>query len=655
MFSCSMHPIRWAIARGPRLILSVPNSRSSSGSRQGRGGDAYSLILMGPQAEVIVGEPSYDGQQLISALDALPTDQAGADLDASLKAAEQLIQSVTDREAFGQHAITIFSDLGRTTWGDASSGDVSAAGRDAQLARLAKGGSIEVVAVENKDGSRPNTAVTDLTVSGPLATVATPTRFVATLRPFRTEPLLGQSVALWVDGIRVDQKTIDLPAGTDTQVAFTHLFAEAGPHAVRVQTTDDRLPLDDRRDLALDVREKVRILLVRGKQGATLPLRAAMNAADQKVNLTDVEVVDESRLAELDLNDYDCIFLCNVAQWTRQEASRLTQYVEGGGGLVTILGDQVLVERYNANALQGATALQESDRQSHSKMPSEPRGFLPARIKDVFYDGEYHFPDPKTYADPFLSPWKGNPRTGLTGVPVLQYFQLEFPEGSRASTILWLDTGDPLLVLSRIGSGWSLLVATDPTESSRLVNNVERPWSLVASWLNAQPFFEGLWKAVVGGRLGDSNAEVGQWIQGKLSKATGAKPVMLEIPDQPARKEKIAVQPDGEWSFGPTRKHGIYRLELGHDLPTTKEAQPGLNHTQVYAVNLDTRESDLGSLSPAELAPAWRARAADQSVAARRPSQVSSSTAPEIILLGLVLLFLFLEIFLAWWIGNRFA
>ena len=227
--------------------------------------------------------------------------------------------------------------------------------------------------------------------------------------------------------------------------------------------------------------------------------------------------------------------------------------------------------------------------------------------------------------------------------------------GSSESTILWLDTGDPLLVLTRIGSGWSLLVATDPTESSRLSNNVERPWSLIASWLNAQPFFEGLWKAVVGGRLSDTNAEVGQWIQGKLSNVTGMKALMLEIPGQPTKREKIASQPDGEWSFGPTRKHGIYRLEPQYDLQPAKKAQPELIYDQVYAVNLDTRESDLGSLSPADLPAAWRANAADKSVAAAGSAKIASSALSEIILLGLVVLFLFLEIFLAWWIGNRFA
>ena len=64
---------------------------------------------------------------------------------------------------------------------------------------------------------------------------------------------------------------------------------------------------------------------------------------------------------KLDLNRYDCIFLCNVAQWTSQEAVRLKEYVEQGGGLVTMLGDQVLADRYNRQLFDGADRQQGPD------------------------------------------------------------------------------------------------------------------------------------------------------------------------------------------------------------------------------------------------------------------------------------------------------
>ena len=621
----------------------------------GQSGDGYSLILMGEQAEIVVGRPSLDLPQFLAELDALPVGQAGADLDAALEATQNLIDKAGEKGDFSRHAVTIVSDLGRTTWAADLRSDITSSQRATRLARLAKGGSIEVISLGS--ATRNNVAVVDLVAVDQVATVAEPTRFIATLHPFTTQSLQGQTVELWVDDVRVDQKKVDFPADTDTQVTFTYPFIDPGPHAIRVRTVADQLPIDDERFLAINVKEKINILLVRGKRGATLPLLAAIDGGDETLHAAKAEVVDESRVAELDLNRYDCIFLCNVAQWTSQEAVRLKEYVEQGGGLVTMLGDQVLADQYNRELFNG------TDRQKNPGSGEYQSGFLPAKLGELFYDANYHFPDPKDYAHPMLAPWKGNPRTGLTSVPVLQYFRLEIPEESSSKTILWLDTGDPLLVLSRIGSGWSLLLATDPTDSSRVATDSERSWSLIASWLNAQPFFEGLWKAVIGGRRNQSNIEVGQWLYGKLATSISPQSVVLEIPDTPPRAVKIAVGPHASWSFGGTETRGIYRLRAEaraeEDVPA--DSQSGVvdasdaTEDRVYAVNLDTRESNLKSLSLAELSPEWRRYASEQTIATVGSSQDLAEQRLGTIFLWLVLLLLFLEIFLAWWMGNRFA
>ena len=620
---------------------------------EGQGGDGYSLIKMGEEAEVIVGQPSYDLQQFLAELEGLAIGEAGADLDAAIQSAQQLIESSGESGVFNRHAVIIVSDLGYTTWESGLRGDDAEIQRVDQLAQLADGGAIEVVPLREANIKRQNTAIIDLAASEQIASVAEPTQFVATLHPFTSRPQEGQTVELWIDDVRVDQKTVDLPADKDTQVAFSYSFVDPGPHAVSVRMAADQLPIDDRRDLAIDVKEKIRILLVRGKQGATLPLLAAIKSADEKVNATKVEVVDDSRLAELNLNDYDCIFLCNVAQWTTQEASRLKNYVEQGGGLVTILGDQVIPEQYNRDVYDGV------DRAKNSGSSENPTGFLPAKIGESFCDTKYHFPDPKDYAHPLLAPWKGNPRTGLTGVPVLQYFKLDVPKGSDGNAILWLDTGDPLLVLSRIGSGWSLLLSTDPTESSRVINDSGRSWSLISSWLNAQPFFDGLWRAVVGGRLNGSNIEVGQWLGGKAFGSIGPQSASMEVPGVVSHNQRIAVTPDGSWSFGPTEKSGIYRLRMEEDAlssgGSSAAAEATVMNDQVYAVNINPRESNLKSFSLEELAPEWRQYLSEQIITAGRTSSELPGERLGALFLWLVLLLLFLETFLAWWIGNRFA
>ena len=59
------------------------------------------------------------------------------------------------------------------------------------------------------------------------------------------------------------------------------------------------------------------------------------------------QVVTEGELAEIDLAAFDCVFLSNVAQLTKDEAARLDRFVRQGGGLAIFLGDQVRAESYN--------------------------------------------------------------------------------------------------------------------------------------------------------------------------------------------------------------------------------------------------------------------------------------------------------------------
>jgi hypothetical protein len=119
------------------------------------------------------------------------------------------------------------------------------------------------------------------------------------------------------------------------------------------------------------------------------------------------------------------------------------------------------------------------------------------------------------------------------------------------------------------------------------------------------------------------------------------------------------VGPDASWSFGGTETSGIYRLQAADDVSADSQTgvadEPNATEDRVYAVNLATRESNLKSLSLAELSPEWRRYASEQTIATVGSPQEWAEQHLGTIFLWLVLLLLFLEIFLAWWIGNRFA
>ena len=103
----------------------------------------------------------------------------------------------------------------------------------------------------------------------------------------------------------------------------------------------------------------------------------------------------EIALLEEDLNRYDCIFLCNVGRFGRDEASLLRRFLEQGGGVVVCLGDQVQATNYNSILGAEAGELQ----------------ILPAQLGEPVPLGEYFF-DPLEYRHPIVEPFRGHERVG---------------------------------------------------------------------------------------------------------------------------------------------------------------------------------------------------------------------------------------------------
>ena len=136
---------------------------------------------------------------------------------------------------------------------------------------------------------------------------------------------------------------------------FSYRFDVPGDHAVEARAAGDALDVDNHRYLALTVRQAIRALCIDGRpsggsfRGAADYLAVALAPQSETSDRAPLqaEVAAESALLERNLASYDCLFLCNVAQFTASEARALDAYLQGGGCVVFFLGDQVLADRYN--------------------------------------------------------------------------------------------------------------------------------------------------------------------------------------------------------------------------------------------------------------------------------------------------------------------
>lgn len=216
-----------------------------------------------------------------------------------------------------------------------------------------------------------NLAVVDVRPVDRLAIAGVPVALAVDVQNFGLDPSGPTTVSVEVDGqSRIVQQVPPLAPGERVALPIDHTFHHAGFHRIDAQLeATEQYPLDDRRTLALDVREKSRVLLVDGQpdedEGETFYLQAAMEMIESGIEPT---VVTDTTLAETDLEPFDLVWLCNVQAPSAAICQRLEAWVASGGGLVIACGNQVDAARY------------------HELMWRDGKGLLPLPLGEVAGD-----------------------------------------------------------------------------------------------------------------------------------------------------------------------------------------------------------------------------------------------------------------------------
>ncbi|MEX2172980.1 MAG: hypothetical protein WD872_01375, partial [Pirellulaceae bacterium] len=488
-----------------------------------------------------------------------------------------------------------------------------------RLARLESLASLSLVDLGEPGAS--NLAVARLETSQPLVTTRAQVTLQAEIQSFSRQDLPRQAVEFLVDGQRISDQRVDLPAGGRVSVSATHRFDTAGEHVVEVRLADDALPLDNRRWLSVPVREAVRVLAVGGRPGETRHVALALNPNPQQPGGIQVTEAIEGSLIESDLAAFDCVVLCNLARFSRDEAGVLRAYFQRGGGLIVFLGDQVQAESYN--------------RQLAASDPAER--ILPATLGEVVNEAQYRL-NPLEYRHPVVAPFRGHEASGLVTTPIWKYIKLTpFAESEVA---LAFDNGDPLLVESRIGRGRSILFATAASpDSLDRSTTPPTPWTALSSWPSFPPLVQEMLNLAVSGRGAARNVEVGDDLTGTIPGATLDAQIALALPD--GASQRLPIVHDGQearWSYTDVAHSGVYEARAGELV-------------QKFAVNLNARESDLARFDP-ELLPSQFNREADAGAPAVTQRAASEGESYFRLLLSLVVLLLLVDPCLAWYFGR---
>jgi len=590
-----------------------------------RKGDAASLVLMASPPRVVVGEPSANLAAVTEEVKSLELLHGGADLAATLAKLDEILAGSN----IDQKEIYFLTDLQRASW--AAGPGPKSASLEELAARVAKRANL--VVIDLGQGGADNVAVTALDLDEPFVTTGRDTRLAATFRNFgRTNrPSLG--VTLAIDGEVQDRRTIDLPAGEQLSLVLSYNFPAAGWHLVDIHLDDDALAIDNHRWLAVEVQEFVEVLLVDGEPSGerfsseTDYLRVALapeSSAQPAKSAIRPEVVRESELLEMDLSRFDCVVLTNIGQFTENEVRKLDGYLRRGGSVVWFLGDQVDSAAYNR------------------VLHRDGAGIFPVELAGRVGDGKTRQSsvlfDPRDYSHPIIQPFRGAASGGLVTTTVFEYVRAELPAESNAKVALAYRGGDPAIVTADVHRGRVAVVTT----------SADIEWTNWPFWPSYVPVMNELVNYVVADRNREHQVVVGQSLSSAVPPAATEVPVTIETPGPNSVPRKMPAHDEvGYFLFDDTFVSGRYRVSFGPPLATA----------ELFAANVDPKESDLTKLEQdelRELLPSWRFQYLTnwQAIATGKTSVTQNRGELHRYLLYAAFVLVFVEAFLAYKFGH---
>ena len=533
--------------------------------RRARQGDGFTLVMMANPPQVVIRTPAFDVEDVLQEMKDLQLSHGRASLEGTLAELSQLVNQVRQEQPrLEETVIGFFTDMGETTWQAATDRRVVE-----QLNQLTETARLEVIDVGGENAV--NTAITRCELDSDWITVRQEVPWEAEIQNFSSRALKGQPIEFWVDGQRIHQQRVDLEPNSQAVINYRVRFDRPGEHQVEVRTSGDALAIDNRRWVSVQVQETIEVLCVEGRPGAARYVELSLNPSNVRQAQVHAEVVSESGLLERELSRYAAVFLCNVGRFSLEEANVLYEYLQGAGTVIFFLGDLVEVGDYNEYLGSGRKV----------------RRVLPVELLELAPTTTYRL-DPLDYQHPIVAPFRGQVRSGLLTSPISRYIRAKpytANQEAAPNVALRFFNSDPALVEEQIGRGHSIVFTTAASSQSKdLSQDPAVPWSDLGTWPSFLPLVQETLAMAVRAQERSRNVQVGQLLE--IRQQAAGQLERVEVVNPRGESERLALNHADSrkvWWYEGTSLSGLYEARFGSPV----------NGSRWFAVNVDTRESDL--------------------------------------------------------------
>lgn len=523
-------------------------------------GDPVSLVLLGAEHRVVARNLAFEPARFDELLRAEVPRPEPLDLDSVPRTLAELAESMDAP----QKEVYLVTDMQAGDWTDSPAWLVAA------FENLGQRASTTVIPVRS---GAENLAITSLELVSGVLRKDTVARYRATVRNHGPAPVANVRVKGLVDGIVVDTKTI--PAigigGAETVSLFVH-FRNAGPVRISAELEPDALPEDNTRRTVAVIRDEVSVLSVAGASDGAVGsggfIAAALRArggggGGENFAVQSVPWID---LPSQDLASFDVVILQNVPEITPEQARAFEAYVRSGHGLIWFAGDKVDPAAWNKRSALNGVSL------------------LPAVIEQTVNTGDAlgvgRPLDPAMPDHSVSRPLRSLPEDLLGETRFRKVLQVK-PAATSSTVLSLTGTAAPVLLEHSVGRGQVFMFTT----------SADSAWNNLA----VTPVFPMVLQQMVT-YLTAREFETPRLVGDSLS---------LSCVDQPDASEAVFDTPSGETISVPVREHRNHYVALleharesGFYLARVSLQAPGMP----IAVNVETTESDVRSLSAAETA-----------------------------------------------------
>lgn len=544
-------------------------------------GDGATVLTASTPVRAHSDRPVHDASALIAQIESLECGWGQTDLAAAMTKAGELLSH--GRAAPGGREIYIITDMTLASMPTEPISSRSGIGAD------------RIVLVDVGPSQRENLSIAALHADASIIGTRLPLRVRVDVSNHGDDAVESADVQIVVDG-RIE-RTLSAgplaPRSTMT-VSADVSFENAGPHVMTAvlagATNQDVLPADDSRYQAIDVPERLAVLLVEGSPDAAISDRSLFyyRVALETLSHGDgdgfvhARTITPSELESELLSEHRVVVLGDVQELSETSWRRLRRFVRAGGGLVMLLGEQADAEHYNRFAFNTHAGMrvpvEESVADTEASDAIDDR--LPlaniqlgdtVRSDDAAAGIMFKAWSPD---HPLSSDFAGRDDGGLTQAVVRLYRRLLSAGGDAAAgrnVILSFSNDEPALIGEAYGAGRVFVVATG--------------LNMAQSTLPSKPDFVPFVFAITGRAAGDErsrlNVEVGESFVSMMHVGLSDSTRMVVAPDGSTRPVQVEPLRDMLATvFRETRDPGVYRMRDSE------------SH-ELFTVNVRGGESDL--------------------------------------------------------------